>query len=310
MRIYNSLDEVNIENDTVVTIGKFDGLHRGHKTICEKIASVQKESDLESVVITFVDSPHKVIGGVNAKQIVTNSERRMLFKESGFDIYVECPFDKKLMSTLPEDFIKLLVEKFNMKVLVVGDDFRFGYKGSGDTVLLEEYSGKLGFKLVILDKLQEDDVDISSTRIREEIRNGHISKANSLMGRNYFIYGKVVRGRQIGRRIDFPTINIIPSDDKLIPSNGVYLTIVEMQGERYEGITNVGVKPTFTDDNSLCIETHIFNFNENVYDKDVKIVFLEEMRPEIKFESVDALKTQLERDKTKGLEYFEKLRSY
>ena len=191
-----------------------------------------------------------------------------------------------------------------MKYLVVGTDFRFGYKGKGDVSLLKELSEELGFKLIVIDKLQDENIDISSSRIREEIQMGHIIKANQLMGRNYFIYGEVVYGRQIGRKIDFPTINIIPSKKKLIPANGVYITAVLLDGKQYNGITNVGVKPTFDDDNTLSIETHILNFEANVYGKEVKIVFLKEMRKEIKFDSAEALKAQLIIDKQQGIDFF------
>lgn len=310
MRIFNSLDEVNIKEDSVFTIGKFDGLHRGHKSICEKIISIEKNKGLVSSVITFVDPPSKLTKGEYNRQIVTNEERLLLFKESGFSNIIQCPFDEKLMKTTAKEFIEKLVYDFNMKCLVVGTDFKFGYKGEGDINSLRVFSKEYNFELIVFDKLKEDNEDISSTRIRREIKDGHILKANLLMGRNYFIYGKVVMGRKIGHKIDFPTINIIPSDEKLIPSKGVYYTLVKLEDNVYEGITNVGIKPTFDDDNSLTIETHILDFNENIYDKNVKIVFLEEVRPEIKFDSVDDLKKQLEIDKKKGIEFFNKRRGY
>ncbi len=303
MKIFNSLDDFDLQCNTAITIGKFDGLHRGHKILCENLFSYEKLG-LTSLLISFVDSKENSINKSNTKQIVTPEERRLLIKESGISVYIECPFDEKLMKTSPRDFILKLVNELHMKCLVVGTDFRFGYKGEGDVVLLKEYANELGFELKVIDKLKEDDMDISSSRIREEISNGNITKANQLMGRNYFIYGEVVYGRQIGRKIDFPTINIIPSEKKLIPANGVYITVVKIDNRIYQGITNVGVKPTFDDDNTLSIETHIFNFDSNVYGKEVKVVFLQEMRKEIKFNSAKELKEQLEKDKNKGLDFF------
>lgn len=307
MKIFNSLDEFNLQCDTAITIGKFDGLHRGHKLLCENLFS-QERNGLTSLAISFVDSSDIInySSGTNSvmKQIVTPEERRLLFKESGISVYIECPFDEKMMKTSPRDFILRLVNDLHMKCLVVGTDFRFGYKGKGNVVLLKEYANELGFELIVIDKLKDDNKDISSTRIREEIATGNITKANQLMGRNYFIYGEVVYGRQIGRKIDFPTINIIPSEKKLIPANGVYITVVQIDNRIYQGITNVGIKPTFDDDNTLSIETHIFNFDSNVYGKDVKVVFLQEMRKEIKFNSIEELKTQLVKDKNRGIDFF------
>lgn len=303
MKIFNSLEEFDLQVDTAITIGKFDGLHRGHKKLCGSLFSLEREG-VKSLAISFIDSPNNVINNSDSKQIVTLEERRLLFKESGISIFIECPFDEKLRKTLPRDFVLRLINELNMKYLVVGTDFRFGYKGKGDVSLLKELSEELGFKLIVIDKLQDDNIDISSSRIREEIQMGHIIKANQLMGRNYFIYGEVVYGRQIGRKIDFPTINIIPSKKKLIPANGVYITAVLLDGKQYNGITNVGVKPTFDDDNTLSIETHILNFEANVYGKEVKIVFLKEMRKEIKFDSAEALKAQLIIDKQQGIDFF------
>lgn len=303
MKIFNSLEEFDLQVDTAITIGKFDGLHRGHKKLCGSLFSLEREG-VKSLAISFIDSPSNVINNSDSKQIVTLEERRLLFKESGISIFIECPFDENLRKTLPRDFVLRLINELNMKYLVVGTDFRFGYKGKGDVNLLRELSDELGFKLIVIDKLQDENIDISSSRIREEIQMGHIIKANQLMGRNYFIYGEVVYGRQIGRKIDFPTINIIPSKKKLIPANGVYITAVLLDGKQYNGITNVGVKPTFDDDNTLSIETHILNFEANVYGKEVKIVFLKEMRKEIKFDSAEALKAQLIIDKQQGIDFF------
>ncbi|MBQ9391501.1 MAG: bifunctional riboflavin kinase/FAD synthetase [Lachnospiraceae bacterium] len=303
MKIFNSLEDFDLQCDTAITIGKFDGLHRGHKILCENLFSYEKKG-LKSLLISFVDSKDNSVNKTGSKQIVTPEERRLLVKESGISIFVECLFDEKLMKTSPRDFILKLVNDLHMKCLVVGTDFRFGYKGKGDIVLLREYASEFGFELKVINKLKEDNIDISSSRIREEISKGNITKANLLMGRNYFIYGEVVYGRQIGRKIDFPTINIIPSEKKLIPANGVYITVVQIDNRIYQGITNVGIKPTFDDDNTLSIETHIFNFDSNVYGKEVKVVFLQEMRKEIKFSSAEELKEQLKKDKNKGMDFF------
>ncbi len=303
MKVFNSIDEFNLDVDTVVTIGKFDGLHRGHKILCEDLFTMEKDG-LTSVVISFVDPPAKMIDDSNDKKIMTNEERLLLFKESGISVFIECPFDEKLMKTEPEDFISLLIERINMKSLVVGADFRFGYKGAGNVELLKRLSDEKGFSLKVIEKLKEDDIDISSTRIRDEIKNGNITKANQLMGRNYFIYGEVVHGRQIGKKLDFPTINIRPSKEKLIPANGVYISVVIIDNHIYQGITNVGTRPTFDDGNALSIETHIIDFDYDIYGKEVKVVFIAKIRDEIRFNSMFELRNQLMKDKNAGIDFF------
>ena len=303
MKIFKSLEEYNLSDETAVTIGKFDGLHRGHKILCENLFAMEREG-LTSLAISFIDSPNSVINNSNDKKIVTNEERINLFRDSGISVFVECPFDEKIMKTPYEAFIDILINKLNMKCLVVGTDFRFGYKGAGNVELLEQLSEEKNFTLKVIEKLKDDNIDISSTRIRDEIKAGNILKANQLMGRNYFIYGEVVYGRQIGSKLDFPTINIKPSKDKLIPAYGVYISVVQIGNNTYNGITNVGIRPTFNDSDELSIETHIFNFDSNVYGAEVKIVFLKQMRGEIKFNSAAELKQQLMKDKTMGMDFF------
>lgn len=303
MKVFNSIDEFNLLVDTVVTIGKFDGLHRGHKILCENLFAMEKDG-LTSVAISFVDPPSNIVDDSKDKKIMTNDERLLLFKESGISVFIECPFDEKLMKTEPEDFINMLIDRINMKSLVVGSDFRFGYKGAGDVELLRRLSEEKGFSLKVIEKLKEDNVDISSTRIRDEIKNGNITKANQLMGRNYFIYGEVVHGRQIGKKLDFPTINIRPSKEKLIPANGVYISVVIIDNHIYQGITNVGTRPTFDDGNALSIETHIIDFDYDIYGKEVKVVFLEKIRDEIRFNSMFELRNQLMKDKNAGIDFF------
>ncbi len=303
MKVFNSIDEFNLLVDTVVTIGKFDGLHRGHKILCENLFAMEKDG-LTSVAISFVDPPSNIVDDSKDKKIMTNDERLLLFKESGISVFIECPFDEKLMKTEPEDFINMLIDRINMKSLVVGSDFRFGYKGAGNVELLRRLSEEKGFSLKVIEKLKEDNVDISSTRIRDEIKNGNITKANQLMGRNYFIYGEVIHGRQIGKKLDFPTINIRPSKEKLIPANGVYISVVIIDNHIYQGITNVGTRPTFDDGNALSIETHIIDFDYDIYGKEVKVVFLEKIRDEIRFNSMFELRNQLMKDKNAGIDFF------
>ncbi len=306
MKYIHGLENININADTAVTVGKFDGLHRGHELLTDRITH-QKQTGLKAVVFTFSSSPKKVLEGEQTF-IVTNEERRNLFEEAGVDYLIECPFTEELMHMLPESFIDLLCDKLHMKYMAVGSDFTFGYMGKGDASLLETLSVTKGFRLEVLDKLQDLSCkrDISSTYIRQEIEKGNVAKAGELLGKPYFIYGKIIHGNHIGHRLGIPTINIRPEPEKLLPPFGVYAVEVLVDGCTYRGMTNVGVKPTVGEAvPTVGIETYIFDFDRDIYGEKAKVLFLDYMRPEKKFPSFDALKEQLEKDKVNVKHWFE-----
>ena len=301
MKILTSLD-YTIEEPTAVTVGKFDGIHKGHDLLTERLLQ-QEERGLRSLVVTFDVSPRLRLNKDMEKQLITNEERKSLLQKQGISYLAECSFED-IMPLEPEEFISLLVERYRMKYLVCGTDFRFGKKGRGDVHLLEELSLSLGFELEVVEKLKSGERDISSTYVREEIAKGNVAKGNRLLGYEYFIWGTVVHGNHLGSKIGIPTINLIPPADKLLPKNGVYITRVEVDHRIYHGVTNVGVKPTICGERRVGVETHILDFDEDIYERQVCVTFLEHIRDEIKFSSVDELKMQMQQDKKLAYHFF------
>lgn len=303
MEYYTDLIYIKPKKKVALTIGKFDGLHRGHELLCEKLRE-KKAEGFDTAVLTFDRSIRDTLYKDEEKNIISKDERKALFRKEKVDYLIELPFSEKLMKTSPEDFIRLLYKELNMRYFVAGSDFHFGYKGKGDAALLKDLSGMMGFELDILEKLKKDERDISSTYIREEIKKGNVSLADELLGYSYFIWGEIVHGNHIGRTIGIPTINMIPPKDKLLPPNGVYVTKIEIDTREYHGITNIGVKPTVDCTGNLTVETHIFDFKEDVYEKYAKVSFLKFLRPETKYKNITELKAQIMVDEREALSYF------
>ncbi len=301
-------DTVNfqIEEPTVISLGKFDGIHRGHELLMEKLAQKKKEG-LKAAIFTFDIPPKKSVEHVEAKVLTTNEEKMHIFEKTGIDYLIECPFTKEIMCMEPEAFIRMLSEQLNVKCIVAGEDFHFGHNRRGDYQMLKKYASLYGYEAVILKKMQEDARDISSTFVREKIMEGDIEKANHLLGYRYFVSGKVKHGRQIGRTIGIPTVNLIPPEEKLLPPFGVYMTELLIDGKKYYGVTNVGCKPTIEGNNPVGVETHVLDFKEDVYNQVVTVEFLKKIRPEQKFDSIDKLKEQMQKDIAFTRDYFENL---
>lgn len=303
--IRNTVD-FQIEEDTVISLGKFDGIHRGHELLMERLAEKKREG-MKAAIFTFDIPPRRNVQHVEAKVLTTNEEKMHIFEEMGIDYLIECPFTEEVMHMEPEDFIRMLVERLHVKCIVAGEDFRFGHNRRGDYRMLQEYAGKLGYEALILKKMKEDARDISSTFVREEIAAGNIEKANHLLGYRYFVKGMVKHGNQIGRTIGIPTINLIPPEEKLLPPFGVYVSEVVIGEERYQGVTNVGCKPTIEGNNPVGVETYLLDFHENVYDRIVTVEFISKIRAEHKFENIEALKEQMENDIAYTEAYFRNL---
>lgn len=306
MRYMKESTDFCIEEPTVVSLGKFDGIHRGHELLMECVAE-QKKQGLKTVVFTFDIPPKKQVLGEEGKVLTTNSEKVQLFEKLGIDYLIECPFTPEIMHMEPEDFIEMLTKKLHMKCLVAGKDFRFGYRRRGDYLLLLEKADIYGYIPKIVEKMKEDGRDISSTFIREEITAGNIEKANRLLGYPYFIQGQVVHGRNIGSKSLYPTINQIPQPEKILPPFGVYVTRVIVEGRAFAGITNVGMKPTIGGENPVGVETHILNSRENLYEKTVKVEFLKSVRQEKKFDSIEELKEQINKDIEIAKKYYKNI---
>lgn len=283
-----SYQDANL-TDTVVAIGKFEGVHKGHMLLIHKVMQLARETGKQSVVFT-IDMP-------DVRRIYTERERDRLFEDFGIDVNITCEFSKEFASLKPERFVRdILVGRLHPSYVVVGNDFCFGRNRSGDVTALEEYGRKYGFTVVVFEKLTEGDTIISSSAIRELIQQGDVAQASKLMGRNYSISGIVQHGKQLGAAIGFPTANFIPDTEKLLVPNGVYETRVCINGRKYKGITNVGDNPTVDMDHRVKVETHILSFDENLYGKFLNIEFVRFLRKEIKFDSIQALKNQIKSD--------------
>ena len=293
--IHNTFD-FKIEEDTVITLGKFDGLHRGHELLMENLLNWREKYRYKAVVFTFDIPPRQQVNGVDTRVLTTNEEKRAIFERSGVDYLIECPFTPEVMCMEPKAFIEWMVNALHARCFVIGNDFRFGHNRAGDYEVLRQYAVEFGYEVVVLDKIQEDGRDISSTYIREEIGQGHIEKANNLLGYEFFAKSMIIHGKQLGRKIGIPTINMEFPPEKLLPPNGVYVTRVLMDGVWHKGVTNVGCKPTVSDSYLIGVETHILDFSGNVYGKEAEVCFLHYIRPEQKFASIEDLQAQMERD--------------
>lgn len=288
MEIIKGLD-FKIEN-SAVSLGKFDGFHRGHRLLLDRILA-QKE--LHSTVFTFD-------GILKDKQIYLETEKRLLLERLGVEREVIFPFCEETKTMAPEVFIReMLVKRMDAKLICVGEDFHFGRGRLGDVAMLSDGAEKYGYELCVFPKMQEAGEVISSTRIRRELADGRIETANGLLGEPYFVSGEVMHGNALGRTIGMPTANLLPEEQKLLPVYGVYATRVEVDGQRYAGVTNVGMKPTVGADR-VSVETTLLDFDGNLYGKQITVYFLYFLRPEQRFDSLEELKAQMERDKAEA----------
>ncbi len=305
MKIIADTKEFQIEEPTSVAIGKFDGRHKGHQKLLRAMAELRDEYGYKSAVFTFDMQPMELISKRSQAVITTNAERRRCMEEMGVDYLVEYPFDEETARTPADEFVRrILLGQMNAKAIVAGTDCTFGYMAAGNADLLMELAPVLGYKAVILDKEQDNNRDISSTYIREELEKGNIEKANALLGEPYSIHGRVVHGANIGGpRLGFPTANIIPPPEKLLPPFGVYATRVRIDGEVYDAVTNIGKKPTVEEDGPVGVESYLFEpaKSEALYGKDIEVLFYSFLRAEKKFPSLEELKIQIERDRQEAV---------
>ena len=285
-----------------VALGSFDGLHSGHLSLVNKIIELANENKGKSIVYTFKNHPRTLIKGATPpKLLMDNESKEEILEALGVDLIYFEEFNEEYMKLTPEGFIKYLCEKFKVKGIVVGFNYRFGYKNVGNIEMLKELSTKYGYEFYVMEPCNYEDEVISSTRIRNELLNGNVDKAMNMLNRPYCIKGKVVHGKKLGRAIGFPTANLDYSKEALIPKKGVYYTNVQWQGKIYKGITSVGNNPTVNGD-KLTIETYILDFNNDLYGHNIKVYFIKKIRDEKKFNSIDDLVIQLKKDKYYALE--------
>lgn len=298
-------EEINkkIPYDTYIALGSFDGLHLGHRALVQKAIEVAKKNKGKSMIYTFKNHPLSIINKeIMPKLLMDNDMKIRVLDHIGVDYLSLINFSREFMEISPEDFISNIVENYNAKGIIVGFNYRFGYKNLGDITLLKKLSVKYNFKLYVINPIKQNNELISSSRIRNIIsEQGDIKKANSMLYVPFSVEGKVVRGRQIGREIGFPTINLDYNKDYVIPKGGVYSTIVKYKDKFYKGVTNIGYNPT-VENQKLSIETHILDFNNNIYDETIRVYFTGRIRDEKKFDSLEELACRIEKDK----EYVEK----
>ena len=288
--------EFHIDEPTVVSIGKFDGLHRGHRKLLREMLH-WKEMGYKVAIFTFSTPPGALVARTMATMIMTNEERVTLLQEAGVDYLVEYPFDEKVSRMDPEQFVaEVLTGRMNAEVIVTGPDCRFGYRAAGDRRLLEQLAPKYGYRFFVVDKERDGDRIISSTYIREVLAEGNIKKANELLGYCYFVSGRVVHGNSIGHSRLYPTANLLPPKEKHLPKFGVYVSRVTAAGRIFAGLTNVGRKPTIEGDNPAGVETYLYDFAGNLYGMQIKVELLDFVRPEKQFDSIEDLKRQLDHD--------------
>lgn len=297
MIVYEDNFNIKLDEKTYIALGSFDGLHIGHMNLINKTIELARANKVKSMVFTFKNHPLTIINEeMVPKLIMNNKAKTELLKDAGIDILNYVEFNEEFMRISPEKFIENIIGYYNAKGLIVGFNYRFGYKNLGDIELLEDLSNSLGFELSVISPVKVNDEIVSSSRIRHLISEGDITKANRFLNRPFFLEGKVVSGKQLGKKIGFPTINLDYNKSLVLPRGGVYYTVVEYSGKKYKGITNIGYNPTVKD-KKLSIETHIIDFNKDIYNEFVKIYFYKRIRDEKKFESLETLSKQLEKDK-------------
>ncbi|MCM1182139.1 MAG: bifunctional riboflavin kinase/FAD synthetase [Roseburia sp.] len=303
MRIIRNTTEFHIAEPAAVAIGKFDGIHRGHRRLLEQLRR-QQEKGLAAVVFTFVPSPASFFSGEPEVELTTLAEKRRLFAEAGVDYLIEYPFYREIADMEPETYIReVLVERINARCIVAGDDVSYGRGGAGDCRLLEEKAALYGYEVMIIDKVLHEGREISSTYVREAVKRGDMELAAALLGAPYLIVGEIVHGQRFGRTIGMPTVNLQPPRGKLLPPNGVYYSRVRLSGREYPAITNIGTKPTVADRAVTGVETYIYDFDREVYGEEQEVFLLRHTRPERRFDGVEALKTQLASDIAAGRRY-------
>lgn len=304
---------VYIPEDTAVCFGKFDGGHRGHQLIFERLFREAKKKGLRTALLTFSQNPDIVVKGEHKPAISTPQEHMSRLKNLGFDYVFEFPMTKETMQITAEEFLReVLVSQMRAREIVVGTDCSFGYRAQGDAMLLSDMQDKLGYRLHVVEKLKIKDSDgsireISSSLIKEKIALGEMELANKWLGRVFGISGVVVHGRHIGGPVlSFPTVNIYPTEGKAVPAIGVYVSRVLLDGVLYWGMTNVGRNPTISEGNALNIETYILDYEGDAYGKKIRVDFLKRLREEKRFSSIEELREQMLLDRDAVIEYREK----
>lgn len=295
MQYYTKITSYNEKHQCAVTLGKFDSLHKGHMKLISNVQKYAHKNNVKSVVFAF---------DMGKDSLLTNEERKEHLRDK-VDYVIECPFTEEIKQMEAEVFVEeILIKRLHASYIVVGTDFHFGHEARGDVKLLEAYAKSGAFKVDVMEKETYQGKQISSTYIREALQHGEITLANRMLGYNYGLSGVVEHGKQLGRTLGFPTMNVTPHNRKIMPKAGVYTCKIQIENKWYEGIGNVGIKPTVTNEKKMLVEVYVFSYNEENYGKKVIIEFDSFERPEKKFNSIEELKRQVDDDIRYGKEYF------
>ena len=309
LNIFHSINDFRSTKKTIITLGTFDGVHIGHKKILEKVLQNTNGEQYESLVLTFFPHPRMVLqGDSDIKLLNTINEKIDLLQGIGIENLVIHPFDEAFSRLTAEEFVKtILVDRLNIQKIIIGYDHRFGRNRTANIDDLINYGQQYGFEVEQISVQEINEISVSSTKIRQALSEGDMTLANDYLGYDYFITGTVVEGKQLGRTINFPTANIkIQENYKLIPQNGVYIVKSGIENKIVYGMMNIGFNPTVNGQNR-SIEVHYFDFNAELYDKEIQVSILHRIRSEQKFPSFDLLKEQLEKDKQTAITYLKHL---
>jgi riboflavin kinase/FMN adenylyltransferase len=296
MRHYRSLEEVNLQNSWL-TVGVFDGVHRGHQQIIKRLTAGAHAHDAPAVVLTFDPHPASVLGGHDIKCLTLPDERADLLKQLGVDVVITQRFTRELSTVTAYDFMSLLTRQLGLKHLLIGYDFALGKGREGNAARLTEIGSEFGYRVEVVSALSDESGVISSTAIRKLIEVGNVGEAAHLLGHFYSLHGPVIRGDGRGRTIDVPTANIAYADDKMIPAKGIYACWAYWNGQKHLAAINIGTNPTFTPDKETPnVEAHLLDFRREIYGEDLRLEFVARLRDERKFDSVEALLEQIWKD--------------
>ena len=296
MIIINSLNEIESFDKSVVTIGKFDGIHKGHEVLIEKTVDYSKQEKLTSIVLTFKNNPISYFSNIITREIITEDEKMNKLKLLGVDVVIDIPFNKDMADISAENFVKeILINKLGVKKLIIGHDFAFAKNREGTPPILKILGKKYGFDVEVIAPVVINNVRVSSTYVKDLIYAGRVDEIENYLGRNYTIEGTVIHAKKLGRTIGFPTANLKLESNLIIPKRGIYATKVYIGDEVYIGATNIGYNPTVNGE-KISVETNILKFDQDIYGKTIKLEFLERIRDEKKFNDLNELKIQLKMD--------------
>ena len=299
MTIYNNINEFSSTDNTILTIGTFDGVHLGHQKVLERLTKTAIENNLKSTVLTFFPHPRTILNPDKPLKLINSvKERTELLNRSKVDNLIIHPFDKNFSELDPEKYVvEILVKKLKAKIILIGYDHKFGKNRTADITDLKIYGKKYGFKVIEIKAKEISNIAISSTKIRKAISEGNISTVKKYLGYDFSLSGKIVHGKSIGRTLGFPTANIeVKEEYKLLPKNGVYLIQSVINHNKYFGMMNIGIKPTIKE-SSKTIEVNFFDFDGDLYHKNIEVNIKKFIRDEIKFDSLELLKSQILKDK-------------